>query len=90
MTVKPDPQQAASDEALLAEHEAHPERFRKLPDLVKVEAFIAAVELKKRAPDHRTYPPPPSPPAADSAIRKPLRAHGDVCPGFHSLQIEPQ
>lgn len=63
------------------------------PDLKKVEAFIEAVELRRQASDHRTYPPRPSPPAADSAIRKPLKAHGDVCRGFglyYFYQNEPQ
>lgn len=54
------------------------------PDMVKVKAAVAAIEARRRAgaPDHRTYPPPPSPPAVDAAIRKPLTSHGDPCRGF--------
>ena len=55
------------------------------PDMAKVRAAVEAIELRRRArtPDHRIYPSPPSPPAQDAALRKPLRAHGLPCCGFH-------
>lgn len=55
------------------------------PDLAKVREAVAAIERRRRAltPDHRTYPPPPSPVAQDAAIRKPLKSHGNPCCGFH-------
>lgn len=53
----------------------------KIPDMAKVREAVAAIELKRRCqtPDHRRYPQPPSPPAQDAAIRKPLRSHGNPC-----------
>ena len=54
------------------------------PDRAKVRAAVEAIELRRRThvQDYRTYPPPPSPPAHDAAIRKPLTSHGDPCVGF--------
>ena len=55
------------------------------PDLAKVREAVAAIELRQaatRAREFRTLPLPPSPVAADAAIRKPLKAHGVKCPGF--------
>lgn len=56
----------------------------KQPDMRKVEAAVAAIEARRRArtPDHRTYPPKPSPIAQDAAIRKPLKSHGNPCRGW--------
>jgi len=55
------------------------------PDMDKVRAAVAALEASRRArsPAFRKLPLPPSPAAHDSAIRKPLRAHGNPCSGFH-------
>lgn len=54
------------------------------PDMAKVRAALKRYASDHRpAPDYRRYPPPPSPPARDAAIRKPLRAHGVPCCGFH-------
>lgn len=51
------------------------------PDMAKVREAVAAIELRQRirTPDHRAYPPPPSPPAQDAALRKVLRSHGSPC-----------
>ena len=43
----------------------------------------ATAALKSMAKDHRAYPPVAPPPAQDSSIRKPLRAHGIKCSGFN-------
>ena len=55
------------------------------PDMAKVRAAVEAIEARRRAraPDHRNYLPPPSPPAQDTAIRKRLTSHGDPCVGFN-------
>lgn len=56
------------------------------PDMAKVREAVAAIELKRatgRVLDYRKYPQPPSPPAIDAAIRKPLRSHGKPCSGFN-------
>ena len=55
------------------------------PDMSKVREAVIAIELARaaRTPSHRSYPPKPSPVAEDAAIRKPLRAHGVKCSGFH-------
>ena len=52
----------------------------KTPDLTKVEAAVAAIELARaaRKPAFRELPPRPVT-AQDAAIRKPLRSHGNPC-----------
>lgn len=48
-------------------------------DMEKVKRAVRLYGGYKPAPDHRIYPPAPSPVAQDAAIRKPLRAHGHPC-----------
>ena len=57
-------------------------RARENPNWSKAHAA-----LKAAAKDHRTYPPVAPPPAQDSSIRKPLRAHGIKCSGFFHSQF---
>lgn len=58
------------------------------PDMTKVLAFLDKIGSRPRAgKTHVEYPLAPSPPAQDSAIRKPLKAHGVKCPGFEHYQF---
>lgn len=55
----------------------------KEPDMQKVRRAVAAIEAKRRAASpkkgFRELPLKPSPIAADAAIRKPLKSHGNPC-----------
>lgn len=57
-------------------------------DMRKVEAALERYGRKHRGKTHVEYPLQPSPVAQDSALRKPLRAHGTKCSGFYHPAFE--
>lgn len=52
------------------------------PDMTKVLAALERYSKRPKRKDWRTYPVKPSPIAADAAIRKPLKSHGNPCKGY--------
>ncbi len=54
-------------------------------DMRKVEAALERYGRKHRG---KTHVETPSPVAQDSALRKPLRAHGTKCSGFYHPAFE--
>lgn len=53
------------------------------PDMRKVEAALERYGRKAKGKSHA-----PAPPAQDSSLRKPLRAHGVKCSGFYHPAFE--